>query len=340
MIVKLIYSSFIRFISKLEEIEKFICFFEKENEFHFNKTIPYNASIISIHGAFESFVEEILKAYLILLIRTCNSFEELPKTIRMKHIISAAEFLLHPQKYKSKSIDKEQVINNVYDCSRILSSESFNIELLLSRDYNLKMGILSKLLNDLGISSFMEKFISNDSLRFFLRNVYYKENIDDGASFDVLYKRFKAKQPNIAVEMYNKFIEERNVISHSLSFDQIYSLSIVKEKYLNLIKSIGREIFEQTVFGLFVGEKKFFEPILRVIKIYDNKILCFESESCNLKVDDLIFIEKKKIKKVAKILSIQIDNNDFKEVNIKKSTKIAIKLDRKFRENSNFYLIK
>jgi hypothetical protein len=314
---------------RLDEIEKHIQFisFEKElyNEIKkyshmdlhaeqlgniINSTVQYNSIIVCLYGCFEEFIDEIALEYIGIIDGFCATYDELPQSIRDKHLYKVGEFLSNPQRYKGYELTVSDCIKNIYMSINSSDERTLNTELIIAHAGNLKVEKICDLFKDLGIKDFKSK----------ISGIVSKENLD----------------------VLDELVDQRNVISHSWKVEQRFAYEKIKDEIIIVLRTTGeklKDILLDEVF-LFMDGKNMFESFDKPIEVIHNNILCINSKNSHLEKGDSIFFHKNNGEKVRlEILDIQIEKKSVDRVE-EENIDIGIKVNKNINKKWDYYYIK
>lgn len=278
-----------------------------------NSNVQYNSIIISLYGCFEEFIDEIALEYISIIEKLCTSYNDLPKKIQEKHLYKVGEFLSNPQRYQGYNLTVDVCIKNMYNSIYSFEERKLNSKLIISHSGNLKIDKIYELFSDLGISN--------------LKNKFEVKNLDLGLDLDL--------------NLLDELVEQRNIISHSWSVDQRFSLDKIKNEILTLlinIEKILKNILLDEIF-LFMYENKKFIDFDEPIQVINNKILCINSKSSYLEKGDSIFLCKNNNAKLRlEILNIQIDNTNVNKIE-NENINVGLEVNKNIVKNGKYYYI-
>jgi hypothetical protein len=297
------------------------------------RIINYNAIIISLYSAYESFVESIGLSYLKRLNQIVPSYNELPEKIKVNHIIYSSELILELNKSKYSALDEKKIINNLYNCVNFNSNYKINYESFVKRNTNLWVSTVNDIFSRLGINGICRKIAMTNLFKNYYAN---KEQIDFGQINSIISQMEQEKLfANI-----NGLIEERNKVAHSWT-DNTVNLSIIKDDYISFIK-----IFCESLYHVLEEQISEYEVMYKgkaindIIDIYGNRIICFNSNKIKVKKGDKILIKKSEdIYSYGIIESIKHNETDIDIVSNKEAIDIGIKVSTKVKDNYDYYLL-
>ena len=275
-----------------------------------NSTVQYNSIIICLYGCFEEFIEEIALEYIEIIDGLCTSYNELPQSIRDKHLYKVGEFLSNPQRYKGYELTVDDCVKNIYMSINSSEERKLNTELIIAHAGNLKVEKICDLFRDLGIKDLKSK----------IENIVNKENL----------------------KLLDELVEQRNVISHSWKVEQRWAYEKIENETIIVLRTIGenlKNILLDEIF-LFMYEKKMFESFDNPIRVINNNILCINSKNSYLKKGESILLFKNDNKKVRlEILGIEIGKISVDSVE-DENIDIGIKVNKNINEKGQYYYVK
>lgn len=275
-----------------------------------NSTVQYNSIIICLYGCFEEFVDEIASKYIDIINSLCVSYDELPESIRNKHLNKVGDFLSNPQRYKGYELTVCDCIRNFYLSITSAEGRILNKELILSHAGNLKIEKIYYFFQELGVSTLKPR-IENDLEK-------------------------------AELKLLDELVDQRNVISHSWEVEQRFSLDKIKDEIVELLISIGeiiRTVLLDEIF-LFMYEKGKFDSFDSPIEVINNKILCINSKYSYLKTGDSILLCKNNDKmERLEILEIQKNGNKINKIE-EKNINVGIKVNNKIDKEWKYYYLR
>ncbi len=228
------------------------------------KQFDFNSHIISAYGAYEHFIEQLLTKYLQLLSSKISNFDKLPKEIQTNNLSKCLEILKQIDFQKNKNIKKELIIEILHknfneNCS------SLNIEAFKNHSANFRIGTISSYFSEIGINNCTSLIKKYPPLK-----DYLDKTISD----------YSQKKDTIVFQIIEEICNIRNNIAHGVRNIQLLNKSILFD-YIDFIK-----IFCSSLCALI--KDKYYEHIydnlneIEPINIYNNSILCFNTNSQNL----------------------------------------------------------
>lgn len=304
-----------------------------DRSFRTDKRIfEYKASIISLYGLLEKYVEIWIKEYLYSLSRVVPKYNQLDKKIRDNHFelsLKLINTITTRESAKYQHLTKEEVLKKLNECIVNPINYQINTEAFVLLSGNLKHNKIVELFNKL-------KLDLNDEL---LKNEELKNEIR------LTPERISRIEKDILYKKINDLVERRNEIAHgsekSTEEDNLLQISEL-EPYIQFLEKYCQAIFE-ILFEQLIKQESIhtFQKIENVIKIFSNKVLAFAIENYTIKVGDMLIIQTKEGRFYKKpILTIELNNQREPEFTITEKTKIAVSVDYKIKDNHTFYIIK
>jgi hypothetical protein len=294
------------------------------------RIFEYKASIISLYGLLEKYVEIWIKEYLEFLSSVILEYTQIDEKIRENHFelsLKLINTITTRESAKYQHLTKEEVLNKLNNCIVNPSNYQINTDAFVLLSGNLKHNKIVELFNKLNLD------LNNELLK----------NEELNNEIGLTRERISRTDKDILYKKINYLVERRNQIAHgSEEVDDILSISEL-EPYIQFLEKYCQAIF-QTLFEQVIKEesKYNFQKIENVIKIYNNEILCFEIENYTIKVGDMLIIQTKEGRFYKKpILTIQKDNISCTEpLIVTEKTQIGVSVDHRIKDNHKFYIVK
>ncbi|HLO83426.1 MAG TPA: MAE_28990/MAE_18760 family HEPN-like nuclease [Nostocaceae cyanobacterium] len=293
------------------------------------RIFEYKASIISLYGLLEKYVEIWIKEYLYSLSIIVPEYHQIDEKIRDNHFelsLKLITTITSRESAKYQHLTKEEVLRKLNECIFNPTKYQINTEAFVLLSGNLKHNKIVELFNKLNLD-LNDELLKNEELN---NEFGLQANTISRIEKDILYNKI------------NELVERRNQIAHgSEEVDDILGISEL-EPYIQFLEKYCQAIF-QTLFEQVIKQESIhtFQQLENVIKIFGNKVLAFEIENYTIKVGDMLIIHTKEGRFYKKpILTIQLDKKEEPEFIITEKTKIAVSVDHKIKDNHTFYIVK
>lgn len=211
-------TSLLEFNNQVEQIKTHLNVLEKYNELIKNqsndtvdfikahstdeKLFAYRSNIISLYGAFEQFVESLIKEYIQLVRVYYSSFEEWGEKVT-KNYFDVWKKLHGKLSYpKFNSITQNSMIENLYD---VIRNNKGNLmpECYLQNGGNYKSTIISNMFSEIGFININDVVIKYEPLKTYLFKQYPNaQHIETSQKLDLYFQQL------------DDLVERRNEIAH------------------------------------------------------------------------------------------------------------------------------
>ena len=303
---------------------------DHDRSFRTDKRIfEYKASIISLYGLLEKYVELWIKEYLDSLSNVVPEYNKIDQKIRDNHFelsLKLINTITTRETAKYQHLTKEEVLKKLNDCIVNPTKYQINTDAFVLLSGNLKHNKIVELFNKLNLD-LNEELLKNEELK---NEIGLNQNTISRIEKDILYNKI------------NDLVERRNQIAHgSEEVDDILSISEL-EPYIQFLDKYCQAIF-QTLFEQLIKQESIhiFQKIENVIDTYANKVLAFELKNYTIKVGDMLIVETKEGRFYKKpILTIELNNTEYRELTIIEKTSIGVSVEPKIKNNQTFYIIK
>ena len=289
------------------------------------KQFDFNSHIISIYGAYENFVEQLLAKYLSLICSLISNYKLLPEDIKRSNLNKTLEIIKQIDYRKNRNFKAEDLIETLH--KNINEDFSIvNIDAFKNHNANFKIAIVNSYFSEVGIKNVSTIVRNYEPLK-----TYIKDNIVDASS----------KPNSVIFEKLEYICEIRNDIAHGVRSIELIDKSILFEHidYMKIYCESLCELIQDNYLSTFYAQTL---EELDVIDIFRNKVLCFQTEGKIINKSSKILVNSDNhIPKyfLANIEEIQHDSVSIDCTNEGDNIKIGVLLDRKIKSTMNFKLI-
>jgi hypothetical protein len=294
------------------------------------KIFEYKASIISLYGLLEKYIEIWIEEYLDSLSNLASEYAQIDEKLRNNHFelsLKLISTITSRESGKYQHLTKEKILEKLYKCISNAPEYNLNTEAFILLSGNLKHKQIVNLFELINIS-LNKSLKENQTLIQYIQKETQTTSIAN-IKTDTLYNKI------------NDLVERRNQIAHGSEILDILSISQLAP-YLDFLERYCQAIFE-TLLEEFIRQESIhaFQKIENVVKIIANKIIAFEIENYTIKVGDVLIIKTGEGNFCKKhILTIELDNISHQELTITGKTNIAISVDPKIKDGQSFYILK
>jgi RiboL-PSP-HEPN len=292
------------------------------------KKFEYKASIISLYGLLERYIEIWIHEYLGSLCKLIDSYARLDEKLQENHFdlsVKLIAIITSRENAKYQHLSKEIIINKLHKCISNSDKYSINPEAFTISSGNLKHKRIVSLFETINISLNSELKI-NKTLQSYFQSERQISNIANLSTENLF-------------NIIDDLVERRNQIAHGSDISDILDISAL-EPYLRFLEKYCQAVFEILNKEIIKQESIHkLRKITKVIKVINNSILAFEIENKTIRVGDSLIVETVDgdFYKTS-ILSIQLNNQSYQEIEIADKREIGVKVDCRIKENQSFYI--
>jgi hypothetical protein len=282
--------------------------------------------VTRLYAIYESFVENIIKDWIISLPEIFESYAELPEKIQTTHQIGAAKLLqeLGGNNNRYEHLSVPNIIKALY-IGAISSQEKYELvtDAFILHNQNLRKDILVKLFADAGISQSWD----------WIENHRYIKEIANGSR-------------NYAETQIKELIDYRNQAAHSDRFDESLGINKLLEM-CDVVEKICQALTELVTYEA-IEHSKSKNKIQKIGKVTDwlpkKQVAIASCNKGTLAIGNNIFVVSKTkcYCQSVQIKNIRIDENGV-DVNktkfeIVNSIEIALQIDKEVKKDLDIYL--
>lgn len=332
-----------------ESLNDLFSSFKKAGKTEYSEFI-YNGVIVSLYGAFERLVENIVESYLKSVSKSSKCFNDLPNTIQKKH--TELSLFLAQKVGKDRNISSEEksklqtiIVNNLSDCMENSSEFNLNVRAFSTHTANFRLDIVRESFSNIGLTTFVDDLQSNLVLVDYIKNDKGYPGSDE-INKSIIFNEIKFNLDDLA--------NRRNEIAHGskpqdyLNYTLLLSLS-------EFMKVLGCAIYDVCLASdtdIKLNNINLDDPSYSLIH---SAVVFMEHNAVGFKVDDceglngfelklgtkiLIADNSKKILYESTITSLIVNKVSVNDFKISEPFEFAIQLDIPL-ENSfskrNFY---
>lgn len=170
---------------------------------NFEKTYEYRANIVSLYGAFEHFVEELIKEYIAELSKICGRFQDLDDKIRKEYVEKWKSLHTNVKKGHTKyMLDEYKMAKNMHD-TLVGDSSGIMAECYIPIGGNYRHTAICEIMEGLGAVNIKSSLKKYEPLKTYMVDHMYSDDVADTVLF-------------YEVE---KLVERRNEVAHGAADD-------------------------------------------------------------------------------------------------------------------------
>ncbi len=289
------------------------------------KQFDFNSHIISIYGAYEYFVEQMLVKYLSEICSITNSYDLLPEEIQKNNINKTLEIIKQLDYRKNRNIKVEKVIEILHKNINEKSS-TININAFKNHSANFRISVVDTYFAEIGIKNISSLIRQYEPLKGYLKN-----NISD----------YSSKKSSIIFQPLEHICDLRNDIAHGVSNIQLINKTILFE-YIDFMKIYTIALFELINDNYLMRIYEQNNDEIEAIKIFNNQILCFNTKGKRVDKTSKILVKSENHFPnfyLTGIKDIQKNNISIDRTELDEKTEIGVMLDKKIKSTMNFKLL-
>jgi RiboL-PSP-HEPN len=289
------------------------------------ESLKYQTSIIELYGAFETFVEDVIKEYLKRFETIYSSYNEVDSPIRDVHLKLTIELLSRFGRRGFQEITPEGLIQNIHFCNS--GQVKLNYEAFYEHTSNVRWPTVVELLSRIGIkldSDFIDAIKSYAQSR------------------DLLWD--KSESDISLPPIFGDLADRRNLIAHGKVSDKL-AASLLEEwcRYVLFVSSLITDYLSCELASRSIQNGRFDTIALEVIKIFNSSVLCFKSPSEKVLAPGT-FISMQldgKIKAIMQIATIERDNVKISSTKDCLGAPVGVKFgnERTLKDNYRYFVV-
>lgn len=291
------------------------------------KQFSFSSYIISIYGAYEHYIEQILSQYLKELCKKVSLFSHLPESIKKNNLEKTMDILKKLEYPKYKHLKRNDLIKILHQ-NMNEDIPFLNIEAFKNHTANFRIKVIETYFGSIGVEN-----ISQNIRNYMPLKEYFSEQHTD----------YMALKNSIVFSKIDEICEIRNNIAHGVKSVQLLGPSIIHEHIDFFI------LFAQALFQLLqnnIYEFTFLQNNTNVftpIKIFQKNIIGFNTEGAKFNKAKKVLVKRSKSHYpeylYLDILEIYHNNNSIETIESDDPITVTIKVSHEIGANNNFILI-
>ncbi|MBC5839741.1 MAE_28990/MAE_18760 family HEPN-like nuclease [Flavobacterium muglaense] len=288
------------------------------------KQFDFNSHIISIYGAYENFIEQLITKYLENICAIASSYNSLPEEIQKNNLNKTLEILKQLDYRKNKNIRPEKLIEilhkNINENSPVL-----NINAFMNHSANFRISVIDNYFTEIGIKNISSLVRQYEPLKSYLEN-----NVSD----------FSSKKSVIIFQIVEHICDLRNDIAHGVTNVQLINKTILFD-YIDFMKIFTESLYELINSNYLSKIYELNNNDVTVINIFNKEILCFNTRGKIIDKKTKILVKSENhFPSVfySNILDIQLNKKSISTTNLNENVDIGIKVDKKIKDTMKFKL--
>ena len=305
-----------------KSIKNDICSLQKQ--VYASKALYYNATIVSLYGAYERAIKAALEIYADYKKEQCAVEKEKEKLLGVNYDIST-DALKRPQDYRLEDSDIIRVLENLINIKTSQSLEYINTDLLFKKQANLKLKVLKQMFAYVSLNETIDKAKKSHQYLSVVKIQKGLKNIDEAQKF-----------VETDISIIDELVDRRNTVSHEGREANMISQEMIISDYssrieafvsaiiLDIISKVMLKMSEENL--LYLLDSTYFSKELIGVKTHGHTI---NKQSLVLILGDGV--------RCSPILSMK-HKEDFIESS-EGYDEIGIKLIRTCKKNYKYYIL-
>ena len=288
------------------------------------KQFDFNSHIISIYGAYEHFIEQLITKYLNGICAITRNYNSLPEEIQKNNLNKTLEILKQLDYRKNKNLKPEKLIEilhkNINENSSILNIEAFK-----NHSANFRISVLDNYFTEIGIKNISSLVRQYEPLK-----SYLESNISD----------YSSKKNVIIFQIVEHLCDLRNDIAHGVNNVQLVNRTILFD-YIDFMKTFAESLYELINSNYLNKIYEIDNDEIEIINVFNREILCFNTKGKLIDKNTKILVKSEnQFPNVfyANILDIQHNNVSIPNTVLNESINIGIKVDKRIKDTMKFKL--
>ncbi len=290
------------------------------------KQFDFNSYIISIYGAYENFIEQILSEYLKKLCTIVSTFSQLPEEIQKNNLVKTMDIIKKLEYPKYKHLKSDYLIEILHK-NMNENHPHLNIDAFKSHTANFKIGVVESYFSSVGINNLSKNITNYSPLKDYLESEYTD---------------YQTLKNSIIFSKIDTICDTRNGIAHGVKSIQLLGETVLNEHidfFVLFSKSLSNMLNDYFLDILFSLQATVFSPM----HVFQKNIVCFNTSGINLNNHSQILIKRENGKYPKhfnlNILEIRKDNNPTDTINGGEPIDISIKVNGEVNKKVSFTIV-
>lgn len=295
-----------------------------QKQIYASKSLCYNATIVSLYGAYERAIKSALEIYADYMKEKCPGEKEKEKLIGINYDIST-DALKRPQDYRLEDSDIIRVLENLINVKTNQSIEHINADLLFKKQANLKMKVLNQMFAYVSLNETIDKA---------KKSYQYLSVVKEQKGLKSVAEAQKFVDTDIS--LIDELVDRRNTVSHEGRESNMVSQEMIISDYASRIGAFVSAIILDMISKVMLKMSE--ENLLCLLDFtyFSNELIGVKTKECIIDKQSLVLILGDGVR-CSPILSIK-HKDDFIESS-EGYDEIGIKLIRNCKENYKYYVI-
>ena len=295
-----------------------------KHQIYASKTLYYNATIVSLYGAYERAIKTALEIYADYLKLNCSEEKEKEKLIGVNYDVST-DALKRPQDYRLEDSDIIRVLENLTKVKTSQSAEHINADLLFKKQANLKLKVLNQMFANVSLNETIDKAKKSYQYLSVVKEQKGLKNVDEAQ-----------KYVETDICLIDELVDRRNTVSHEGRESNMISQELIINDYASRIEAFVSAVILDMISKVML--KMLEEKLLYLLDFtwFSKELIGAKTKECVIDKQSLVLILGDGVR-CSPILSMK-HKNDFIESS-EGYDEVGIKLIRNCKPTYKYYVI-
>lgn len=278
------------------------------------------AVVTRLYAIYESFVEELIRDWLILLPELYPQYSDLDETIRNNHRLGVGKLLTELNKNRYEHLTLEKVMQGLFYGANGEKQYELLPDAFLIHEQNLRREPLERLFANVGISNAWKWIEKHRAIKYFLEEIRGNQNTTDGE--------------------LNEFISYRNDAAHGFPDDVLGASALLE--LCDFVDALSQALAELVTYELIkckesIGQIREIGKITEWFKKPNAGVA--KVEEINLSVGNRLFLvnEETSCCYLVTIISIQINDSSVNDLQTTTGMEVGLKFDLSAKTGLRLY---
>ena len=295
-----------------------------QKQIYASKTLYYNATIVSLYGAYERAIKIALEIYADYLKLKCTDEKEKEKLLGVNYDIST-DALKRPQDYRLEDSDIIRVLENLTKVKTSQSVEHINVDLLFKKQANLKLKVLNQMFAYVSLNETIDKAKKSYQYLSVVKEQKGLKNIDEAK-----------KYVETDICLIDELVDRRNTVSHEGRESNMISQEMIISDYASRIEAFVSAIILDMISRVMLKMSE--EKLLYLLDAtwFSRELIGVKTRDCVIDNQSIILILGDGVR-CSPVLSM-MHKDDFIESS-EGYDEVGIKLIRNCKETYKYYAL-
>jgi hypothetical protein len=293
----------------------------------------YTVAIIGLYGLLERLVDSIIEKYIGVISGFVDRYDDLPETLKKYHVPLSIDLLKAVVEERHKGdLTTSEIIANLNSCLSGSGVFRVNTSAFILHRGNITLQKTRDFLNALGIEV--------PARRFLVAPAFVKHFAAGDPPLDI--RNFPDTDVERLLAPIDELVERRNLVSHGI-IDEIETVDLLNER-CRFVATFAQALYEVLQQEMLRTETacRHAQGLGRPLVVFNDHIVCFESENCKVAVGDRIVAatgDKLVPFRWSPVISLEVDHTRHQSLDITSATKFGMRVEFIARDNHDYFIL-